>query len=368
VREVRCEYCSTITHIPAPVERVAAELPARASRAAYVAVGAALAAGVVSYFALRAPDGRADAESPLPSLQSVTARSAIAPAAPSAPQAPKPELPEQPTVTRAPEPRADIEPGRVTLLWTGKVRVSTGAAPRAGSPCTLTARVTSNGERARRDLVSIQCGGQVLYDSSLPLEGMSNNRFGVGEQPISGEVNTFQYVLEAQDVGPRAGPKSQFSANSRAGVLEVFRHTAPSFHLSAALGKDSQIRRGRPLLSGTVPPFAEVVRRTAKVVSRSGAVPFTAKTCKLVISPAYATGNTCRVTLSCQGKVVYGAGTYGYNNCLIGDGQPTSFVDATPTPTGGDPQLQADLAANTASLGDTLKNGASYLVQFALSP
>jgi hypothetical protein len=207
----------------------------------------------------------------------------------------------------------------------------------------------------------------VLYDSSLPLEGMSSHRFGVGEQPVSGEVSHFDYVIEAQDVGTRSGPKAQISANSRAGVVEVFRDTAPSFRVQAVIERSSPVREGRPLFTKTAPPFQEVVTRQASVVSRSGRAPFGGSRCTLVISPAYAEGHTCRVTLRCQNRLVYGAATQGYNHCLLDGGEPVSFVDPNPTPASGDPQLQADLKENTATLSDAQPNGSSYLVQFSLT-
>jgi hypothetical protein len=46
----------------------------------------------------------------------------------------------------------------------------------------------------------------------------------------------------------------------------------------------------------------------------------------------------------------------------------TRFVDAYPTPTDGDPELNCDLQAGAATLGDTSKGGVSYSVTFALSP
>jgi hypothetical protein len=197
---------------------------------------------------------------------------------------------------------------------------------------------------------------------------MSSSRFGVGEQPINGAVSRFEYVIEAQDVGTRSGPKAQLSANSRAGVVEVFRDTAPSFRVQAVIERRSPVREGRPLFSATVPPFTQIVTRQANIVSKSGRPPFGGSRCTLLISPAYAQGHTCRVSLRCGNKVVYGGAQDGYNQCLLEGGEPVSFVDPNPTPASGDPQLQADLKTNTATLGDAQPNGSSYLVQFALTP
>ncbi len=331
-------------------------------RLLFVGAGAALVVGLATAALFWASTPETTPPAPLPSSIQPLPPRASTQTAPPAPRARAPEPSAKPP--SAPE---SIESGPVTLIWKGKLRASTGAAPRPGNACTLTARVRSNGARASKDLVSFQCGGSVLYDSSLPLEGMSSSRFGVGEQPISGEVAQFDYVIEAQDVGTRSGPKAQLSANSKAGVVEVFRDTAPSFRVQAVIERSSQVRQGRPLFTDTVPPFTQVVTRQANVVSKSGRAPFSGSRCTLVISPAYAQGHTCRVTLRCQNKIVYGGAKQGFNHCLLDGNEPASFVDPNPTPASGDPQLQADLKTNTATLSDAQPNGSSYLVQFALT-
>jgi hypothetical protein len=75
----------------------------------------------------------------------------------------------------------------------------------------------------------------------------------------------------------------------------------------------------------------------------------------------------CRARLDCGGLLVYGAGTSGQNTCSVQGKQVTGFVDPSPTPTDGDPELRCDLDAETATLGDTTPAGATYSVTFALS-
>jgi hypothetical protein len=366
VLEVRCPYCSTVTQRDAPAQERAYEpVPVFRSPLPFVIAGSVVVLGLAVVLFVVAVKSEPQVVPSSPVKAPEVPKPQAAPPEPEAPAKPAPEETAKPKEAEIP---AEVERGPVTLIWTGKVQSSTGAPARAGSACTLTARVTSNGDRVHEDLLSFQCGGQVLYDSSLPLEGMSSSSFGVGEEPVSGQARAFQYVIEAGDVGTRSGPKSQISVNSRAKVIQVFRDTVPAFRVQASLERDSQVRRGRPLFTEMIPPFEQVVTRKAKVVSRTGAVPFSAAACSLVVAPAYSKGDTCRVTLTCGGKVVYGAGTSGYDRCLVADGRPTSFVDANPTPSGGDPQLQADLLTNTASLGDTAPSGASYSVQFSLAP
>jgi hypothetical protein len=207
----------------------------------------------------------------------------------------------------------------------------------------------------------------VLYDSSVPLNGMANMSFGLAERPISGQVNVFDYAVSLEDVGTRSAPKAQITVDSKRQMMEAFRDSMPSYRVSAAIETFTHPRSGLPLFKDTVPAFDQVVVAKAKITSRSGAVPFGGGSCDLKISPAYAQGDTCRVTLSCGGKIMYGAGDSGYNHCLVQDRHPTSFVDAEPTPTDTDPELQADLVAGTGSLSDTTTSGATYLVAFTVA-
>ena len=361
---VRCEYCGTSTQV---VRESPDVVPTSGRSPIYFFSGlSTILIGLGAYAAFRSPD-RASVSPPLaPSVVAPVPPPAVTPDPPAPAPSPEPAEPssEQPSTH---DTAPGVEHGPLALTWNGRIRSASGAAPRVGSPCTLTARITSDGDHAHQDLLSVQCGGQVLYDSTLPLNGMASTSFGLGEVPLAGEAHAFRYVVKAEDVGTRAGPKSQLSADSQTAVLEVFRDTAPSFRVSASLDHDSQLRRGLPLFNETVPAFDEVVTRKAKVVQRSDSVPFAASICDVRISPAYAKGDTCRITVTCGGRVVYGGGTHGYVQCLVADGRPTSAVDATPTPSSGDPQLQIDLLAGTATLADTLSNGATYSVSFAIT-
>jgi hypothetical protein len=266
-------------------------------------------------------------------------------------------------------PPLDVESGRVALSWGARLVSSTGAAPPAGSPCTLTATVSSRGTAtAHQELLVLQCQGKVLYDSSAPLNGMANMSFGLAETPVAGDVLAFVYALRAEDTGSRSAPRAQIAVGTPDGVMEAFRDTLPSFRVRAKIDRLTAVRRGKAITADAVPPFDAVVVRKAKVVAKSGAVPFAASACEMRISPAYQKKHTCRVVLTCAGRAIYGGAEGGFDECQLADRQPVSFVDAYPTPSDGDPQLSADLSADTATLGDTSKTGATYSVTFALSP
>jgi LSD1 subclass zinc finger protein len=366
-KEVRCAFCNQTTRLRRGRVREPRSRPVFLVPLVFVGLSVigSVAAAVVFFRA-----GAVQTSVPVANLAAKEEPPAVAApiAAPPAVDPLEPLRPDPtPTPVIPPEPPLPVEHGPVVLVWRGRVRSSLGAGGMAtGSACTLTVRATSDGTHAAQDLVSFQCGGRVLYDSSLPLEGMSNNSFGLGEDPLSGEAHAYQYVIRADDIGTRSGPKAQLTANSQAGVAEAFRDSAPSFHVYASLERSSQPRKGQPLFAETLPAFEAVVRRKARVTTKTGAVPFGVSTCDLRISPAYREGDTCRVALVCGGATVYGSGTGGFNHCAVVDGAPVTLVDANPTPSGGDPQLTVDLTARTATLADTTATGASYSVAFTL--
>jgi hypothetical protein len=141
----------------------------------------------------------------------------------------------------------EVEQERVTLTWAARVRSSTGAAPAAGAPCTLTAVVANALDGPHEDRLTLQCQGRVLYDSSVPLEGMANANFGLREEPVAGQALAFVYALEADDIGTRSGPRAQISLRTADGVLEAFRDTAPSYRVKASIDRTSAVRHGQSL-------------------------------------------------------------------------------------------------------------------------
>ena len=234
----------------------------------------------------------------------------------------------------------------------------------------MTASLGSSHHRIHEDLLTLRCKGTLLYDSSVAPNGTADTSFGLAEMPVSSQTGSFVYSMSAQDLGPRSGPRAQIAVETADGQAEAFRDALPSFRVVVSVDRTSAARRGRPLREENVPPFTQIATRTAKVVTRSGAVPFAVSTCTLRISPGHNVKQNCRVNLSCGGQEVYGAGTAGttgFNDCVLAAGAPVSFEDPNPTPTDDDPMLKADLAAGTATLGDKLASGATYSVAFTLS-
>jgi hypothetical protein len=273
-----------------------------------------------------------------------------------------------PTTTAAKNP--NIEHFPFTIAWNAKVRASTDPSIAVGSPCSLTMRLHSNNVTYVKDNLAFTCG-RILYDSSQALSGTSNNDSTLHEYAAPGEVRAFVYSLKANDIGARTGARNQIEVGTKDHSVYAFRDTVPSFHVTATIDELSGERHGLPLFIANIPQFEQIVERTLTVKTKSGSVPFAGATCDMKISPANSTlakhpELTCRVLVTCAGKVVFGTNTSGYEECVLSKGLPVSFVDATPTSVDNDPELSADLIAGTATLGDVLPNGAKYSVNFAV--
>jgi hypothetical protein len=253
----------------------------------------------------------------------------------------------------------------VTLTWKARLTSSTGAAPGAGTACVLSATVASRGTpSAHEDLLTFTCQGKTLYDSSVPLNGMSNSSFGVDEIPTTGRHGVFRYMLRANDLGSRSGSRAQITLDTSVGAVEAFRETVPTYRVKATVDAYSAERSGRPI---TALPFESVVQRKAKVTTKTGKAPFAATTCDLSVVPVSSGKHNCRVAFTCGGASVYGKPGGGFGDCATRDGEATGFLDEKQTPVDGDPALQCDFDAATAVLSDTKSDGSTYEVDFALS-
>jgi hypothetical protein len=344
---LRCSVCMRGCDVGALAQASPGGAPGRVPPALIITAGVGLlmVIGAVAFLATRDSDA-----APKSAPSSAPAASTVSSTAPS--QTPAPDL--------------EISP--VTLTWKGKLTASSGSAPAVGSPCTLTTTVRSRPTgMPSYDRLTLECRGDMLYDSSVPLSGAASYTFGLDEEPQAGVVGVFRYLLKSQDVGARTGSRAQITVDTRKHDVTAFRDAVPAFHVQATVDELTAERRGRPITAASVPPFGDVVSRKARVTTKSGAVPFAASSCEMLISPGYNQTYTCRVVLTCDGRIAYGAGTEGFDKCTLSGGQPVSFADVKPTPVDGDPELTCDLGAGTCTLGDTTKSGATYSVTFALA-
>jgi hypothetical protein len=259
-----------------------------------------------------------------------------------------------------------VEVGAYTYRWTGTIRESTGKAPAVGKTCTLMSNVWSTSATTiNHDMLKVICDGQTLYDDQARMSGQAQWEMRLGENTAF-ETSTYTYELTIHDIGVRTGDRNQLTASTKDNELIVFRDISPTFRVTVLLDATKPTRHGKPIFETEIPPFANIVTRQATLATSSGPLPFTGKTCVLVIAPGSSRHN-CRVRLTCAANIVFGTNTSGYEDCkLDATGVPTGFVDLDPTSVDHDPEMTVDLGHNSMLLSDVLPNGSTYSATFTL--
>jgi hypothetical protein len=255
------------------------------------------------------------------------------------------------------------------LTWKAYVHESSGVPLSAGSPCTLVASVHRGGGKTRIDNVVARCGDRVLYDSTLPLEGMSMNDSAIGEVPEPGTAGVFRYKLSYSDVGTRTGARGQATIDSAEHTAVLSHETVPVYKVTLTLDTLSQIREGAPLLPSSKAAFDHVLKRRMTVLKADGPAPVKqGDRCELRVAPSYAEDHSCKVLLTCGSKVIFGEGNSGFEDCVIKDGAPVGFTDDQPSRVDHDPRATLDVRnAFDMTVSDDLPAG-TYLLHLTGLP
>ncbi len=287
------------------------------------------------------------------------------PAAPRAtatvPPAPPAPPPPSPATAPAPSPAPEPVARHATARWSARVKRASGRALAAGAPCVVEAALEGDGGKIHVRRLTVGCGGTALYDSDAKLEGMSMSSSGVNEE-AGAAAGTVVYALGYEDKGTRTGARTETSLDSIKGAGAVWSDSAPAFRVELTLPYQSEAASTEPLLDTT----RHALRRGATVVSTEGAAPLAkGARCDLRVTPDPKAA-TCTAHLMCGHRVVYGEGTMGVAGCTLDAGGAVLHVsDTEPTPKGGDPELDVDVAGRTMTLADEV-GGARYAVHFAL--
>jgi hypothetical protein len=164
-----------------------------------------------------------------------------------------PSLPGASTITlpRAPPPMVEPMPVPRTVVaaWEGRVTRVTGVPPVApGRACRVEATLRRAGNQIDVDQLDVQCGGQTIYDSRIPLNGVSMNGAGVVEQTGRSPAGTNVYRLGYQDQGARSGRRNEISLDTDEKSAAVWKTSVPAFRVEIALPKWSTPVVADPLL------------------------------------------------------------------------------------------------------------------------
>ncbi len=260
-------------------------------------------------------------------------------------------LPPPPVIT-PPVVTAEVEPPPAPVStmahWSARITRATGRELDAGTPCRIEAALTGVEGTIHVGRVSVECRGVRIYDSTSEREGISITSTGA-EERAGARPGVSTYVMQFQDTGTRAAPRSQVSIDTLAGSAAVWSENAPAFHLDLAVPRESDPIEGESLMASV----AAVLRRSATVTSVSGASPVhVGATCDLRVAPV-ARGK-CIAHLACGSAVLYGTPTSGMSDCVTAKGAIVTFSDEQPTWNGGDPMLEVDSAAGTMVLADDI--------------
>lgn len=254
------------------------------------------------------------------------------------------------------------------LTWKARVASSTGKPLAAGAACEIKATGNAVGNQLTQQAVVARCGSETLYDSNAQLNGTSSTSWRVDESAVVGKAGVFSYRLQYSDLGSRVGERAQGSVDTLHRQAVFFSETVPLYRVTLTLDPESANRSGDPLLPLNRQPFSKVIERKGKVIEASGKSPApVGAPCQLVISPGQASGHTCRATLTCNGRRLYGAKpTNGHATCTLENDDLTGFVDNGSDDPEDDPDTRVDLTEGTVSVSEG--RGEAYALKIKLSP
>ncbi len=279
------------------------------------------------------------------------------------PPPPPPSPVSHPALPRAVAPPSDAAPAReVKTHWVGRVKSATGLALDVGASCRLDATLrTPKGT----ELV-LACGDKVLYRSTDPLDGVSQHGWSLGEVPGPTSGTARQWLLW-DDVGTRTGERAQASIDTKLGVASAWRETQPNYRVDVEIEPFSEPASGTMEAAHTemALAFTDRVHKRGKLAKVAGPAPLSAgAACELWLGPDWGAQTNCRAVVSCDGKVIYGAGTTGFSKCAVSSGKPVSFLDDTHDTDG---VLTWKLGGATASLG-ALAGAEEWTAEINLDP
>jgi hypothetical protein len=277
---------------------------------------------------------------------------------------------------QGPSPRPSVQAGaaerppeglrEVTATWSARVGRAEGLPFDHHAPCTLRAKLKSDGREHAMPDVEVACSGKALYRSSDQLEGVSSMRHNVEEAP-GPEAGSYRAALSFEDQGTRTGERAQASIHTSAGVVVVWKDTAPAYRVELEVDELSAPWEGRALLARNErlrPDFRAVIERAGRVsvVNDFGLVT-PEMACSVRVRPAFGRERSCRVAVRCGAATLYGAELGGFAACTAEGGRPIVARDASPSEIDRDPVVEVNLAQGTVEVSDTRPNAWSVKIE-----
>ncbi|HJL14608.1 MAG TPA: hypothetical protein RMH99_03060 [Sandaracinaceae bacterium LLY-WYZ-13_1] len=251
--------------------------------------------------------------------------------APPAASVPEPAPPEPPPPAAPPTPPVDQR-----LCW--HAFVQSGPAAPAGTACVLALDVALDGTPVD---VRLDCDGRAVYEA--PASGhLEAVREGAERAAYRAWLDS---ALTGASLGARTG-RHELTLRTVSGVTTLFVRdlSVPTRGPVRPPRDASRVahrlrRRAVPVqMRGDVPP---------EVLSAGDDTP-----CALFGSTVIHESYDCRLTLRCGARILYGAGTTGYNDCTVADGRIVAVSDEGTTIENQDPRFVLDAEAGTLEVAD----------------
>lgn len=263
-------------------------------------------------------------------------------------------VPKPVTTARRPAPQRPEAARTAHAEWTATVTRSQGAGPPVGASCKVSADLAGDGSQAHVGELEVLCGAKFLFRSTDEFSGMSNTSSGATEE-AGKTAGTLQHTLMYQDQGTRSGARSQISIDTAQRTAVIWSDNVPTFRVELRVEPASLERTGEPLIDpeNRRERFTENVVRTGTITKVEGTPPLPAgAACTVDVSPAASGQSNCRVRVRCGGKLLYGDGQSGYNQCTSKEGRVGRLVDERTSADDGDPALGMDLSENTVVVSE----------------
>ncbi len=226
----------------------------------------------------------------------------------------------------------------------------TGTLPFDASSCDL--YVAPSGLNASPCRVRFVCNGRDVFGGDAPRDCFVYDK----------QISSLRETLNLHDETIR------FEFDDHGAMMSSEKPNAPQTTYEARFSFDPKARAiaqtsasPPPTATASTKPF-DPIDRTATVITQTGALPFSAKTCKLHVSQLH--DDACRALLTCGGKRVYGS-TTSTTACPTKDGA-LLLLDLKPTPQDNDPVFIGNLQTGSLDLSDVAGDGGVYRVTFTL--
>ena len=235
---------------------------------------------------------------------------------------------------------------KVSVDWHGRLKSGSGLRAVPGNACTLHVDIKGDGVSHLAARADVECLGQAL--DSIGASGCD-----VNELPETPEATSFVYRFRCKD-----GTVDIDTHRRRIAVHKPSSSKPKRERIDAEIEIDeiSQPNRGLPIFVGHTrrdPGFVETRWRgvVESVASPASGVKVGA-TCEVVVVPVHLEPRNCKVAVTCEGRVLYGAGRSGMNHCDLSGGKVIGVHDPKTTSEDEDPALELDTRGGSARVRD----------------